>query len=125
MATAIIAGIAMYGAAAGAGVAVTTAVALGAAAAAATMLMEQAMTPDAPSQAAVSIGDKGTPIDKTRMQEEAEVGKLKLGEDDKKKKRKRGKAAFKIELDKQADAAGEGGDTGVQVAKPKDLGVQL
>lgn len=127
MATAIIAGIAAFSAAGGVA-AGATAIALGVAATAATMLMEKAMTPDEPdTQAAVQLGDKGTPIDKTQAQEQADVGKLKLGEDDKKGKRKKGKAAFKIELDKKK-AEGESdsaADTGVQVKAPKETGVQL
>lgn len=133
MASAIMAGIAVYGAASGAVVAGVTisaagAAAIGAAAALGMMAMENSMRPDSPSESSkpVSIGDKAQPIDKTRIQEEADVGKLKLGEDDAKAKRKKGKAAFKIELDKKAAESGDTGpNTGVQVAAPKDLGVQL
>lgn len=123
---AIIIGIAAFGAAGGVA-AGGTAIAIGAAAAAGSMLLEQALAPDAPdAKAPVQIGDKGTPIDKSAMQKEADVGKLKLGEDDKKNKRKKGKAAFKIELDKKAKEGGEQAvSQGVQVKAPKETGVQL
>jgi hypothetical protein len=127
MATAIIAGIAAYGAAAGSATFAAYAVAIGVAAAAGTVMMEQMMKPDAPdTPGAVQLGDKGTPIDKSTAQQDAEVGKLKLGEADDKKKRKKGKAAYKVELDEKKKAEGDtGAATGVQVQAPKDVGVQL
>jgi hypothetical protein len=63
-------------------------------------------------------------IDKTQMQDQADKGKLQLGENDLKKKRKKGKAAFEIALKKQ-DSANAASDTGVQTKKPAQLGVQL
>lgn len=76
----------------------------------------------------VNVGDGANPIDKTTMQKDAEIGKLQLGEDDMdKSKRKKGKAQFKIALaeDAKKDTGGGGPSTGVQVAKPKDVGAQL
>lgn len=100
---------------------------------AATLVMNEVMAPKPPDTSkAVQLGDQGTPIDKSQAQKEADVGKLQLGEDDKKNKRKKGKDAFKIELDKQkkAEGADANAKTGVQVAKtqdtkPKTTGVQL
>jgi hypothetical protein len=64
-------------------------------------------------------------IDKTQAQTQADKGKLQLGEGDLKKKRKKGKAAFEIALNKQ-DSANTASDTsGVQTKKPAQLGVQL
>jgi hypothetical protein len=129
MATAIIAGIAAFSAAGGVAAGMT-AVAWGAAAAAGSMILEQAMTPDMDmdtSEQAVSLDSRGTPIDKSTVQKESDLGKLKLGEDDKKKKRKKGKAAFKIELDekKQADTAATESNVGVQTNTPEQQGIQL
>lgn len=77
----------------------------------------------------VQIGDTASPIDKTAMQQDAELGKLELGEDEMgKKKRKKGKAAFKIALaeeDKKKKEDTGSPQTGVQVAKPEALGAQL
>ncbi len=72
----------------------------------------------------------GTPIDKTSMQADAELGKLQLGEDEMdKSKRKKGKAAFKIALAEEEDKKKKGDsgtpETGVQVAKPENTGAQL
>lgn len=124
MAFSIIAGIAAFSAAGGAA-AGATAIALGAAAAAGTMLLESALAPDAPEQQPVQLGTTATPIDKSQGQEQADAAKLKVGEEeDVKKKRKKGKAAFKVELDKQ-DSGEEPAATGVQVDVPKETGVQL
>jgi len=121
MADAIMAGLSVGLAATGFGAPI--AIGLGIAAAGMTMLAEKEMA-SGPDEKPVTLGDRGTPIDKTQAQEKAEVGKLKLGEDDKKKKRKKGKAAFKIELDKQKAEGGDEG-TGVQVTAPKSTGIQL
>jgi len=123
------AGIAAYTAAAGAGITAAGAIAIGVAATAASMLLEQGMAMHG-KEGAKAIDDsgadmKGTPIDKTKMQEESELGKLQLGEDNKKDKRKRGKAAFKIDLDKEKQSTGETPQTGVQVNIPSGSGVQL
>jgi hypothetical protein len=85
---------------------------------------------DMPNSApVVNVGDNANQIDKTSMQKDAELGKLQLGEDEMDKaKRKKGKAAFKVALSEEAkkkrDAGGEPA-TGVQVAKPEDVGAQL
>jgi hypothetical protein len=123
MATALMAGLATYGAAYGT---TTTVVAIGlaAAATAATIIAEKAMAPNQPDQAQVTqLGDRATQIDKTALQKQAELPELDLGESDRaKRNRKKGKAALKIELDK-AKAAPD--TTGVQLPSAKDTGVQL
>ena len=128
MATAVMAGVAVFSAAGGVA-AGTTAVAWGMAAAAGMAILDRAMQPDAPdspTSGPVTLGDKGTNIDKSRMQDEADIGKLKLGEDDEKKKRKKGKAAFKIELDKQnQEQQGQVPESGVQVNTPEQQGVHI
>ena len=77
------------------------------------------MRPDKPDQP----GQFATPIDKTQLQKEAEIGKLQLGEAaEKKRKRRKGKAAFKIELDK-ADI--DAGPDAVTAPEAKTAGLQL
>lgn len=76
----------------------------------------------------IQLGESATPIDKTALQKDSELGRLDLGEDEMdKKKRKKGKAAFKIALDEKAKAKDDTGQpaTGVQVAKPEATGAQL
>ncbi len=64
-------------------------------------------------------------IDKGSIQQEAQLGKLELGESAKdKKKRKKGKAAFKIALDTPAGAATNDA-TGVQLPTDTTPGVQI
>lgn len=122
----IAAGIAAFSAAGGVA-AGATAIAVGAAAMAGTMMLEQIMKPDMPdTKQAVQLGDKATPIDKSQAQAEKQVGKLKLGEAEDKKNRKKGKAAFKNELDKKEKKTDDKTPaTGVQVKAPKQTGVQL
>jgi len=80
-------------------------------------------------QAPIEIGNTANPIDKTSMQNDSELGKLQLGEEEMDKaKRKKGKAAFKIALaedEKKKEGAGGESATGVQVAKPDAVGAQL
>lgn len=124
MATAVMAGIAAYGALAGTTIAVNTAIALSVAAAAAAAIAEKAMAPDAPDQT-TSVESNAQQIDKTALQQEGKVGELQLGATAKEKaERKRGKAAFKIELDKKDQEVQPSESGGVQVKK-SDLGVQL
>jgi hypothetical protein len=83
---------------------------------------------DIPGASPVMLGANANPIDKTTIQSNSELGKLQLGEDEMdKSKRKKGKAAFKIALADDANKKDTGGDeqTGVQVAKPEDVGAQL
>ena len=126
MAIGLIAGAAIYSAAAGTVVAGVTITAAGAAALAVAGGVAVAYAANAAMDAIGSMGGGGTeivqlgaeaqPIDKTRMQEEAEQKPLKLGDDDEADKRRKGKAAYKIELDK--DAAGA-------VAPPPETGAQV
>lgn len=126
MATAVLVGVSAFSAAGGVA-AGASAVAWGVAAAAGMAMLEQAMQPDLDTtQQPVSLGSQGQAIDKTSMQREAELGKLKLGEDDAAEGRKKGKAAFKIELDEQQKAEGaEAPAQGVQVQSPEQQGVQI
>lgn len=83
---------------------------------------------DIPGAEPIMLGASANPIDKTTIQSNSELGKLQLGEDEMDKaKRKKGKAAFKIALADDANKKDTGGDqqTGVQVAKPEDVGAQL
>lgn len=77
----------------------------------------------------IDMNSNANPIDKTSMQKDAELGKLQLGEDEMdKRKRKKGKAAFKIALaEEEKKKSGDGAEpkTGVQVAKPEATGAQL
>lgn len=127
MATAIVAGIAAFGAVAGS-VTTATAVGIGLVAAGAVAAADHFLTPDQPDykEQQVQLGDSAQHIDKGAMQMEAEEGRLNLGEDaTKKKKRAKGKAAFKIDLDTKDLKASGGDGTGIQVKKPEQLGVQL
>lgn len=63
-------------------------------------------------------------IDKTALQEEAERKKLEIGEDDEKRRRRKGKSAFITELAKEREAA-ETDPGGVQIDKAGAEGVQL
>lgn len=105
--------------------------AIGAVASVASTAYTMTQSPDGmemPEQAPIQIGDTANPIDKTRLQEDSELGKLSLGEDEMdKKKRKKGKAAFKIALAEDEKKKGESGapETGVQVVKPEQTGAQL
>ena len=117
-----------YAGAAGAGYAASTAVALAVVAAGATAIAEdqrQQELADMESQQ-VQLGDQAAIFDKGAAQDKADLADLKVGEDDSKGKRKRGKAAFKIELDKaQKDKAEAQAGQGAQVSRPDQVGVQL
>jgi hypothetical protein len=133
MATAIIVGVLAAGASAGAGFTVgalsvaATAAVVGVAAAGMTAYAEKqmdAMTAGDLGPGQVQLGDKAQAIDKTTLQKQADT-KIQLGEDEsERKKRGRGKAAYKIELDKKA-AAEPAPTTGVQAPTESDTGVQL
>jgi len=128
MASAVIAGIAAYsyvGTTAFYAYAAVAAVA----AAGATYAVEQSMKPDTQgvSSQVVTLGDKGTAIDKSALQQQGDAAKLALGEDAKDKaKRKKGKAGFKIALDQAAaETTDKPIETGLTVKNDKSLGVQL
>lgn len=75
------------------------------------------MSPEAPKMPTVT-----STIDKTSLEKEAKIGDLQLGEEAKKKaKRKRGKAAFKVDLDNSTESTS---DIGLSLPKA-GTGVQL
>jgi hypothetical protein len=130
MATAAGAGVMAYVGATGAGYATSTAVALAVLAAGATYVAEEQQKKqmeDMRNQQQIQLGMTGTPFEKTTPQEKADIAELDVGEDEgKKAKRKRGKAAFKIELSKEARKKAEAqAEQGIQVSRPEDVGVQL
>lgn len=111
MATALIAGLSAIGsfAAANAGALIMAGIT-----AAATL----ALKPDAPDMP----GTQATPMDKTQLQKEAELGKLQLGEEaEDKRKRRKGKAAFKIEKDEAVSQE----VTPVTAPKSETAGIQI
>lgn len=135
MAIGLIAGMAIYGAAAGtvvagvtitAGAAAAMAVVGGAAVAyASNKFMDSMAAGGGGGTSIVQLGDKAQPIDKTKMAEASEQKPLNIGEDEDAKKRAKGKAAFKIDLDaKDTATEAPAPDTGAQVAKV-ETGVQL
>lgn len=127
MATAVIAGIVAYGAAAGAGGAIAGyAVAIGITAAAATAYTENEAkkAEERARDSQVQLGDQGSTIDKSALQKEAQIGDLELGEDDTKTKRKKGKAKFKIALDEKAADLAANPSPGIQISSGSE-GVQL
>ena len=120
MASALVAGVAIFAGVSGT-VGVTAALTIGLAAAAATAVMEDSMSPDSPTQLGADTKAQG--IDKTALQQEAELGALSLGES-READRKKGKARWKIALDEEKES-GEAIDTGVQLPTKGDEGVQL
>lgn len=135
MATIIIAGLAAAGSSALAGftigslgVAASAAVVGVAAAGAAyyaSTVMDDMFSNQPGGAGVVQLGDQATPIDKTAVQKQAET-KIEIGEDENaRKKRSKGKAAYKIALDKAATDAVPAPAVGVQAPTATDTGVQL
>jgi hypothetical protein len=116
MATMAVAGLAAAGVL---GVEGAALVAVGLGAMATDYFMADMMSPEMPDAAPQQLA----PIDKTALQKEGDLGKLRLGENDKKKKRAKGKKQFKIDLDSpKSDGITESAAT---APKPEQTGVQL
>lgn len=116
MATALVVGLSMAGAFEGVTMAVVMAATMAASMADQAIMQSQVDKPDV-------APDQITPLDRTQLQAEGDVGKLQLGEEaENKRKRKKGKAAFKIEKETDTDISAS---TAVTAPEATTAGVQL